>query len=117
MKKLYRVKITVETDIIVAANDLKDAEVRSRACWRDAIENVHLSDVDIDATEIKTKSEISYDLGSLPYGLSHDEEMTVGAIWKEIEKVNKVNAKDKAHKEWLEKYHVTFDFYKEVKNE
>ena len=117
MKKLYNVKISVETDIIVAADDLKDAEVRSRDCWRDAIENVHLSDVDIGVVEIKKKSEIADALLSLPYGLAYEEgTLTVGEIWKEVEKANKSDAKEKAHKEWLEKYHATFDFYKEVQN-
>jgi len=111
MKKLYRVEIAFETDIIVSAENHHDALKKTQNDYAsEVIDRLMVSELNIDLVEVlDVKKRIWKDeWDEIPYG----DTRTVKEIWKDIEEDNK----NKAYKEWLEKYHMTFDFYKEAKN-
>ena len=112
MKKLYRVEISMTSEILVAAENENEAFEKTRTRYgSEEMSYWDSSDLGIDIIDknISDKKNIWKDEWSdIPYG----DTRTVKEIWKDIEKINK----DKAHKEWLEKYHMTFDFYKEPQN-
>ena len=107
MKKLYNINLSFSQDIIVAANNEQEAvnSARNEYC-KDVLENTDSSQLLIIPRQITSKKEIVDELNNTPYG----DTRTIKEIWKDIEK----EAKDKAHKEWLEKHHMTFDFYKDT---
>ena len=111
MKKLYRVKIAFETDIIVSAENHHAALKNTQFAYASGvIDYLTVSELDITLVDtLDDKKRIWKDeWNEIPYG----DTRTVKEIWKDIEKDNK----EKAHKEWLEKYHMTFDFYGDAKN-
>ena len=110
MKKLYLANISIDKDIIVAAeNDVKATIDTQNIYARDFLSNIANTDMFITTKEIVKKKDIEDELDNMPYG---EDNKSIGQIWKEIQKYNK----EKAHKEWLEKYHMTFDFYKETQD-
>jgi hypothetical protein len=114
MKKLYMVNISVDKDILVAAeSETKAIFDTKKEHAQTVMHDLHPSDMFVTAHEIKNKKDLRGELDSLPYtDYDDDDGKTVGEIWKEMEKYRK----EQAHKEWLEKYHMTFDFYKEAQN-
>lgn len=113
MEKLYLVNISVDTNIIMASeNEFRAISDTKNKYANDILSHMRPLEMFVTANEIKNKKDIinaGASLDDLPYG---NDEKTIGEIWKEMERYKK----EQAHKEWLEKYHMTFDFYKEIKN-
>jgi hypothetical protein len=110
MKKLYLVNISIDTDIIVAAESEFRAIADTKGAYAISVINgLSQANIFVTANEIKNKKYLKDEMNNMPYG---DDDKTIGEIWKEMEKYRK----EQAHKEWLEKYHMTFDFYKDAKN-
>ena len=112
MKKLYRVEITVSKEFLVSAENKEEAYERTKNRYgMDEMGYWNSSDLDVGVIgkSIDDKKRIwSDEWNDIPYG----DTRTVKEIWKDIEKSNK----DREYQEWLEKYHMTFDFYKESEN-